>query len=134
MHVTRDVTRRIPPPAFFCQTDPVLAGNYATPCQHLCKKIVQRVFDFFANGRVAIVAVRHDIDVNVAVARMTKAFRSLLRRWQSATHLPSVSQAAYEWLRTRCGRFPLAHPDPRADARSPRAQSSCRGRVALLPA
>ena len=31
------------------------------------------MFDFFANGRVAIVAVRHDIDVNVAVARMTKA-------------------------------------------------------------
>src|SRR5439155_27071544 len=73
MHVTRDVTRRIPPPEFFCQTDPVLAGNYATPCQHLCEKIVQRVLDFFPNGRVAIVALRHDIDVNVAVARMTKA-------------------------------------------------------------
>ena len=73
MHVAQCVAGRLRPPPFLCQTDAVLAGNYSTPCQHLCEKIVQRVLDLFANGCIAIVSISHDVDVNVAVTRMTKA-------------------------------------------------------------
>ena len=51
----------------------MLAGNYAAPGQHLREKIVECALDFVANGRVAVVPVRHDVDVNVAVTGMTKA-------------------------------------------------------------
>src|SRR5206468_11216036 len=73
MHVACDATGGVPPPPFFCKTNSVLAGNYAAPAQHLREKIVQRALDSFANGRVPIVSIRHDVDVNVTVTGMTKA-------------------------------------------------------------
>jgi hypothetical protein len=73
VQLARNVTGRLRPPAFFCQADPVFACNHAAPRQHLCEKIVEGALDFFANGRVAIVSIRHDVDVNVAVSSMAEA-------------------------------------------------------------
>ena len=73
MKVTRDLARRFRPPAFFCQTDSVFACDHAAPGQHLGKKIVERVVDLFTHSRVPIVAICHDVDVNVAVPGVTEA-------------------------------------------------------------
>src|SRR5689334_21866346 len=73
MHVTHCLAGRLWPPAFLCQTDPVFASNDTTPRQYLSEKIIERMLNFFAHGVVAIVSVRHDIDVNVAVAGMAEA-------------------------------------------------------------
>ena len=51
----------------------MLTRDHTAPSQHLCEEIVQRVLDPFAHGGVAIVPVRHDVDVNVAVPGVTKA-------------------------------------------------------------
>ena len=73
MNITRHVACCFGPPSFFCQTDSMFACDHAAPRQHLRKKIVKRAFDLFAHSSVAIVAVRHDVDVNVSVSGVTKA-------------------------------------------------------------
>ena len=73
MKVACDIARGFRPPAFLCQTDSVFACDDTAPGEHLCKKIVERVLDLFAHTGIAIVSVCHDVDVNVAVAGVTKA-------------------------------------------------------------
>ena len=73
MKITRHLARCFRPPPFFCQTDSVFACDHAAPRQHLRKKIVERAFDLFAHSSVAIVAVCHDVDVNVAVPGVAEA-------------------------------------------------------------
>src|SRR5437879_2329685 len=73
MKVTCHIARCLRPPAFFCQTDSVFACDHTPPRQHLSKKIVERALDLFSDSRVAIVSIRHDVDVNVAVPGMTEA-------------------------------------------------------------
>src|SRR6266487_3484033 len=73
MKITRHITRRFRPPPFFCQTDSVFACDHAAPRQHLRKKIVERALDPFTHTSVAVVAVCHDVDVNVSVPGVAKA-------------------------------------------------------------
>jgi hypothetical protein len=73
MQVANNWTGGLRPPTFFGQANSMLASDYTAPGQYLFKKIVERALDFVANGRVAVVPVRHDVDVNVAVTGMTKA-------------------------------------------------------------
>src|SRR6202022_5008645 len=73
MESARNFGGRLRPPAFFGETNPVLAGNYPTPLQHLREKLVKRAIDSFAHGCVAIETVCHDVDVNVAVTGVTEA-------------------------------------------------------------
>jgi len=72
MQLANNWTGGLRPPTFFGQANSMLAGNYAAPGQHLCEEIVERVFDFFAHNCVAIVTIRHDVDVNVAVPGVTE--------------------------------------------------------------
>ena len=51
----------------------MFACDHAAPRQHLRKKIVERAFDLFAHSGVTIVAICHDVDVNVAVTGMAEA-------------------------------------------------------------
>ena len=73
MKVARDLARRFRPPPFLCQTNSVFACDHAAPCQHLLKKIVERALDLFAHSGVTIVAVCHDVDVNIAVPGVAEA-------------------------------------------------------------
>src|SRR5262245_25360308 len=73
MKVTCDIARGVGPPAFFRQTDSVFACDDTAPGQYLRKKIVERALDSVAHGRIAIVSVCHDVDVNIAVSRMAEA-------------------------------------------------------------
>src|SRR5882757_11165083 len=73
MNIARHRTRRFRPPPFFCQTDSVFACDHAAPRQHLRKKIVERALDPFTHTSVAVIAVCHDVDVNVAVPGVAKA-------------------------------------------------------------
>src|SRR5204862_6853521 len=59
--------------AFVCQADSVFPFDHTAPRQYLSKKIVKRALHSFADSRIPIVTVRHDIDVNVAVPRMPEA-------------------------------------------------------------
>src|SRR5260370_15593075 len=72
MQLAHDVSRRVRPPAFLRQADSVLACDHSAPRQHLRKKIVERLFHFVAHGRDTIIPIRHDIDMNITVASMTK--------------------------------------------------------------
>ena len=73
MQIARHVAGCLRPPTLLGQADPVLACNDATPGQHLCKEIVERVVDSFAHSSVAIVTVCHNVDVNIAIPGVTKA-------------------------------------------------------------
>src|SRR4030095_2260327 len=73
MKVTRHLARRFRPPAFLCQADSVFACNHTAPSEDLRKKIVERALNLFADGMVAIVSVRHDVDVNIAIAGVAEA-------------------------------------------------------------
>src|SRR5260370_7931689 len=73
MKIAHRLARRVRPPAFFSQTNPVFAGNDSTPRQHLGKKFVKSALHFVAHGGVAIVVVGHDVDMNVAVTGMPEA-------------------------------------------------------------
>src|SRR5512132_2340848 len=73
MKVTRHLTCCFRPPSFFCQTDSVFACDHAAPRQHLRKKIVERALDLFAHSSVAIVALCHDVDVNITVSGVAEA-------------------------------------------------------------
>src|SRR4029453_18524092 len=81
MQFSREVAGRLRPPAFFGHADSVLTSNYAAPSQHLCEEIVERVLDLFAHRGVAIVTIRHDVEVNVAVPGVTETGnrKSILR-------------------------------------------------------
>src|SRR5262249_5706619 len=72
MKVTCDIARGVGPPAFFRQTDSVFACDYTAPGQDFRKKIVERALDFVTHGRIAIVSVRHDVDVNITVSGMAE--------------------------------------------------------------
>ncbi len=72
MQIARDFAHRLRPPAFFRQPDSVFAGNHAAPRQNLREKFVESAIDFFAHGCLTIVPIRHDVDVNVAVAGVTE--------------------------------------------------------------
>src|SRR6266536_1646859 len=73
MQLTRYLAGRVRPPAFFCEADSVLARDHAAPCKHLLEKVIERAIDFFSDGSVAVVTVRHDIDMNVAVTGVAEA-------------------------------------------------------------
>src|SRR5438132_1380008 len=45
MQFTHNATGCVRPPAFFCQSDSVLASNYTAPGQHLGEKIIERALD-----------------------------------------------------------------------------------------
>src|SRR6478672_13508138 len=93
MKLTRHLARCFRPPPFFCQTDSVFACDHAAPRQHLREKIVEREFDAFAHSSVAIVAVCHDVDVNVAVTSMTEAGdRKSMFRLQRFGELHQIDQ------------------------------------------
>jgi hypothetical protein len=81
MKITRYLTCRVRPPALLCQTDSMFACDHAAPRQHLLKKIVERAFDGSAHSGVTIIAVCHDVDVNITVPSVTKAGdrKSMLR-------------------------------------------------------
>src|ERR1700749_3419058 len=68
MKVTPNITRGSRPPSFFRETNSVFARDYTAPCQHLPEKIVESALNFFPHSSVAIVAVGHNVDVNVAIA------------------------------------------------------------------
>src|SRR5438876_6013692 len=72
MQLTRDLARRLGPPAFLRQTDPVFARNHAAPGEHLRKKFIQSALHFLAHGRVTIETISHDVDVNVSIAGVTE--------------------------------------------------------------
>src|SRR4030095_8527987 len=73
MKVTRHFTGSFRPPPFFCQADSVFTCADAAPREHLLKKIVERALDLFAHSGVAIVAICHDVDVDVAIPGVAKA-------------------------------------------------------------
>src|SRR3954467_15294613 len=73
MKLTRHLARCFRPPSFFCQTDSVFTCDHAAPRQYLLKKIVERAFDLFAHSGVPIIAICHDVDVNVAVTGVAEA-------------------------------------------------------------
>src|SRR6266446_10574291 len=73
MKFAHRLARCVLPTAFFSPTTPVFAGNVSTPRQHLGKKFVKSALHFVAHGGVAIVAVGHDVDMNVTVTGMPKA-------------------------------------------------------------
>src|SRR2546423_9910276 len=60
------------PPAFLGQTDTVLARDDTAPGEHLPEQMVECAFNFVAHHCVTIETVGHDVDVNVAIAGMTK--------------------------------------------------------------
>lgn len=72
VHIAHDLARRFRPPAFFGETDPVFARNHAAPSEHLREKFVERVFYSLTNSGIAIILVRHNVYVNVAVAGVTE--------------------------------------------------------------
>src|SRR5262245_27350457 len=61
------------PPAFFGEADSMFAGDDAAPGENLRKQIIERALHAFANGDLAIIAIRHDVDVNVSITGMAKA-------------------------------------------------------------
>ena len=73
MQLTRYLAGRVRPPAFFCEADSVLARDHAAPCKHLLEKVIERAIDFFAHGDIAVVTVRHDIDMDIAVTGVAEA-------------------------------------------------------------
>src|SRR5215469_15594186 len=85
---------RLWPPTFFCQPDPVLTRNSATPSDDLFKKCIQGlVHPLMVLG---LLRVRyHHIDMNITVAGMTKTGDrepgSLL---QPCRELHQINQAA----------------------------------------
>ena len=81
MKITRDVACCLRPPALFCQTNSMLAGNHTSPREHLCEKFIEGGINFFTHARVAVVTIRHDINVNVAITCMAKTCngKSMLR-------------------------------------------------------
>ena len=50
MQLPRNFTRGFRPPAFFCQTDPVFAGDDAAPCEDLREKFIESALNFLANA------------------------------------------------------------------------------------
>src|SRR4051812_20193540 len=80
MQFARNIARRLGPPALLRQADAMFAGYHATPREHLREKFVQRVLHFLTHRRVTIVAIGHDVDVNIAVPCVAEA-----RDWESRT-------------------------------------------------
>ncbi len=80
----------------FGQTDSVFARDHSTPCQHLGEKLIQRRLNFFTNFRLAIISVRHDIDVNVPVSGMTETGdrKSMFRACSFSGKLDEIDHAA----------------------------------------
>ena len=73
----------------------MLAGNHTAPLQHLRKKIVQCAIDFFAHGCVPVEPIRHDVDVNVAVAGVPETGdRKSMFRLKSFGELDKIDNAA----------------------------------------
>src|SRR5438105_3000537 len=95
MKIAHRLAGCVRPPAFFGQTDSVFAGNDAAPGQDLLKQFVESALHFFAHGGISIVTIRHDVDMNVAVASMaeTRDWKSRLRA-QSFRELDKIDNAA----------------------------------------
>ena len=68
MQLTRDLARRLGPPAFFRQTNPVFARDHPAPRENLRKKFIESALHFLAHSHVTIETIRHDVDVNVSIA------------------------------------------------------------------
>src|SRR5436309_16124303 len=93
MKIARHLTRRFGPPPFFCQTDSVFACDHAAPRQHLRKKIVERALDPLTHSSVPIVAVCHDVHVNIAVPSVAEASnRESMFRLQLLSELHQIDQ------------------------------------------
>src|SRR5215471_9746005 len=67
MKVPRNITRGLWPPAFFRETNSVFTRNYTAQREHLPEEIVESALNFFPHSSVAIVAIGHNVDVNVAI-------------------------------------------------------------------
>lgn len=72
MQLARNIARCLWPPAFFCQANSVFAGNDSAPCKDLRQEFIESDLNFLANGGVTIVAIGHDVDVNIAITGMTE--------------------------------------------------------------
>src|SRR4051812_33762249 len=70
--LTRNIRGGLRPPAFFGQANSMFARDDTTPGQHLGEQFVQGAFDPRTNSRRFVVC-GHDVDVNIAIARMTEA-------------------------------------------------------------
>jgi len=60
------------PPGFFCKADAVLSGDGTIPCEDLGEKFVEDGMGFFLDGGFFGIG-DHDVDVDIAVARMAEA-------------------------------------------------------------
>jgi hypothetical protein len=74
----------------------MLARNHAAELQHLREQFIQRPLRLLAHGRLAVITVRHDVDVHVAIARVTEAgdrksrsFRERFRKFHQI-HQPAA--------------------------------------------
>jgi hypothetical protein len=67
-----DRRRRLRPPSLFRNADAVFAGNHSAPREDLPEKFIERSLHPLANGRIVMVARRHNVDVYVSVSGMSK--------------------------------------------------------------
>ena len=65
------LARRFGPPAFFGQTDAMLARDHSAPGQDLGKQFIERLLDPGAHRGISVIG-RHEVDVEIAVASVTK--------------------------------------------------------------
>ncbi len=80
----RDFARRLGPPAFLGQTDPVLAGDHAAPCQDLRKEFIKSLLDPSVHRRVVVIG-GHDVNVDDCRRRHGRRWR-----WESRAALADL--------------------------------------------
>src|SRR4051794_16315218 len=73
VHRAAHARSRLAPPWLLGDADPVLARDHAVPGQYLGEEFVQGCVHLPLHLAVGVVVRRHDVDVNIAVARMTEA-------------------------------------------------------------
>ena len=72
MKAPRNFAAGFRPPAFLGQPDSMFAGDDSAPCQHLGEQFIEHSSHFLAYGSFAIVAIRHEVDVNIPVSGVTE--------------------------------------------------------------
>ena len=94
MQRARDVARGLGPPAFFGQSDAMFSSDHTAPGEDLCEQFIQRPLDPLAHRRILVIR-RHDVDVNIAVARVTKSGDGkTVTRLQVGGELDQIDQPA----------------------------------------
>src|SRR5687767_3874488 len=73
MNVPTDRARGLAPPRLLREAYSVLPGNDAAPGEHLGEQFIQCGVDSLSNCSVGVVVRGHDVDVDVAIARVAKA-------------------------------------------------------------